>query len=131
MKVSWSSLMSNTIVVSERRRTWPDELKLQMLSEAEAPGESVCSVARRYEIDPAQMYQWRKKFRSRATEPVTLLPIEVTAEAAVSSPPASSPSVKVEDHRLEVACKSGHHLFAPVSIDPKRLASLVAALEMT
>ena len=29
--------MVDTIIVSERRRTWPDDLKLRMLSEAEAP----------------------------------------------------------------------------------------------
>ena len=123
--------MSGTIIVSERRRTWPDKLKLKMLAEAEAPGESVCSVARRYEIDPAQMYQWRKKFRGRAAEPVTLLPVEMTAAAVSSPPPTSAPPAKGEDHRLEVACKSGHHLFVSLSIDPKRLARLVAALEMT
>ena len=42
--------MGNTIIVSERRRTWPDDLKRRILREAEEPGESICSVARRYEV---------------------------------------------------------------------------------
>lgn len=53
-----------------------------MLSEVDVPGESICSVARRYEIDPAQMYQWRKKFRDREASPPVMLPVEIADTVA-------------------------------------------------
>jgi len=133
--------MSNTIIVSERRRTWPDDLKLQMLAEAREVGESICSVARRYEIDPAQMYQWRKKFREKnQTQPV-MLPVEVCdtpaepAREVMPTNPGSQPPVGSagellsEDNSIEIALKNGRHLFVPGDITLKRLTQLVAALE--
>ena len=106
--------MVDAIIVSERRRTWPDGLKLRMLSEAEAPGESICSVARRYEIDPAQMYQWRKKLRAKSEAPTVMLPMEVSEAAPPSSADlslASSPGPSPE-WRIEIALRNGRHLFA-------------------
>lgn len=127
--------MGDTIIVSERRRTWPDDLKLRMLSEAEAPSESICSVARRYEIDPAQMYQWRKKFRTKEETPLVMLPVEISDERP--SPPSGPLPVTAADlscdgrseGRIEIALKNGRHLFAPMDIDVKQLGRLVATLE--
>ena len=133
--------MSNTIIVSERRRAWPDDLKLQMLAEAQEAGESICSVARRYEIDPAQMYQWRKKFREKDQAQPAMLSVEVCDTPSKPSSlvmPAELPDVapvepqgdfRTEDNSIEIALGNGRHLFAPSCIEPKRLAQLVAALE--
>ncbi len=45
----------------ERRRRWSDEQRLQILTEAFAPGASPTDVARRHEISTGQLYTWRSK----------------------------------------------------------------------
>ncbi|WP_353200117.1 transposase [Sandarakinorhabdus sp.] len=43
----------------ERRRRWNDEQRLQILTEAFAPGACPTEVARRHEISTGQLYTWR------------------------------------------------------------------------
>ena len=45
----------------ERRRRWSDEQRLQILTEAFAPGACASDVARRHEISTGQLYTWRSK----------------------------------------------------------------------
>ena len=45
----------------ERRRRWSDEQRLQILTEAFAPGACPTDVARRHEISTGQLYTWRNK----------------------------------------------------------------------
>ena len=49
--------MSTEVLVTTARRSWPMELKRQILDEAERPGSSICSVAKAYNVDPAQLYR--------------------------------------------------------------------------
>lgn len=127
--------MSDLVIVSERRRSWPEELKRKLLEEAEQPGENICRVARRHDIEPTQLYQWRKKFRDEASA-TKFIPVEVIDDTGckseqsgtlkkVSVPPLNAGR---PDPRLEIACKSGHTLFVPCDIEPKRLSRLVSAL---
>lgn len=55
--------MSQITVFSgpERRRRWNDEQRLQILTEAFAPGACPTEVARRHEISTGQLYTWRSK----------------------------------------------------------------------
>lgn len=55
----------------ERRRRWTDELRLQILTEAFAPGASPTAVARRHEISTGQLYTWRNKLTLGAATPQT------------------------------------------------------------
>ncbi|QDE84059.1 hypothetical protein BHS07_22245 [Myxococcus xanthus] len=43
-----------------RRRRYSAEEKLRMLSEAESPGSSVSLVARKYGVNPSQLFRWRQ-----------------------------------------------------------------------
>jgi transposase len=45
----------------ERRRRWSDEQRLQILTEAFAPGACPTEVARPHEISTGQLYTWRNK----------------------------------------------------------------------
>lgn len=45
----------------ERRRRWSEEERLQILSEAFAPGACVAEVCRRHDISSALIYTWRRK----------------------------------------------------------------------
>ena len=50
----------------QRRRRWTPEEKRALLEEAEHPGSSVSAVARKYGINPNQMFHWRKLMREGA-----------------------------------------------------------------
>jgi transposase len=55
----------------ERRRRWSDEQRLQILTEAFAPGACPTDVARRHEVSTGQLYTWRKKLAVGAVAPVS------------------------------------------------------------
>jgi transposase len=44
----------------ERRRSWSDEKKLQILREVATSGLSVAEVARQHDVMPQQIYVWRR-----------------------------------------------------------------------
>ena len=74
----------------ERRRSWPDGLRAEILAEAFRPGAVVSEVARRYDVSTSRIYTWRKELM--ASDP---LPDFVEAFVTPSSPvseevPASS-----------------------------------------
>jgi transposase len=50
------------VVETGRRRRWSDDRKLQILEEASAIGATLRAVARRHQVAPSQIYEWRKKF---------------------------------------------------------------------
>lgn len=44
----------------QRRRHWSAEQKRALVEEAEAPGMSISTVARKYEVHPNQLFRWRR-----------------------------------------------------------------------
>ncbi len=44
----------------QRRRHWTAEQKRALVEEAEQPGMSISLVARKYEVNPNQLFRWRK-----------------------------------------------------------------------
>lgn len=54
--------MSSVEVITsvQRRRRWTAQQKKAMVEEAEQPGSSISSVARKYEIHPNQLFAWRR-----------------------------------------------------------------------
>ena len=44
----------------QRRRRWSAQQKKAMVEEAEQPGNSISSVARKYEVHPNQLSKWRR-----------------------------------------------------------------------
>ncbi len=50
----------------QRRRRWTPEEKRALLEEAEFPGSSVSAVARKYGVNPNQLFHWRKLMREGA-----------------------------------------------------------------
>jgi transposase len=70
-----------------RRRRWSEEERLQILSEAFAPGACVAEVCRRHDISSALIYTWRRKLldagaAQEASAPEAL-PAPVFAEALI------------------------------------------------
>jgi transposase len=89
----------------ERRRSWSDEEKLEIVSESLVEGVNVSALARRHGMSPQQLFGWRAKIRARmqaAAEPppstsspaLTFVPAVVvdTSAAANTSPTAPAAS---------------------------------------
>lgn len=67
----------------ERRRRWSNERRLQILSEAFAPGACAADVARRHEVSTGLLYTWRSKLAAQAAPPADDLLDTGFAEAIV------------------------------------------------
>jgi len=89
----------------ERRRRWSEEERLQILSEAFAPGACVAEVCRRHDISSALIYTWRRKLldagAAQEAEAPEVLPAPVFAEAlidgeAVSDSAAERPALIID-----------------------------------
>lgn len=138
--------MDGEIVVSSRvRRQWTREKKLRIVEESFRPDLSVLEVARRHDLDAAQIYQWRKAFGaqrrapSSRSEPVRAsIPepgkfVAVSVVPQVSEPPAVTPAAPgpapAAPGRIEIELVGGRRMSVPLDIDAARLGSLVEALE--
>ena len=78
-----------------RRRTWPADEKAAIVAESYAPGRTVCGVARRHGLTPAQLFAWRRlarRSRSSAKQPPALfVPAVVEPSPGPPPPPALPP----------------------------------------
>jgi transposase len=77
---------TESFTVVSTRRIWSQSEKLLIVSEAVAPGASICAVARRHNLSSSLLYRWIKHFK--ADEPVqkpAFVPIAL-------APPATAPA---------------------------------------
>ncbi len=76
-----------------RRRNWPADEKAAIVAESYAPGRTVCGVARRHGLTPAQLFTWRRLARrSRWPKaPALFVPAVVEPSPGPPLPPASQP----------------------------------------
>ena len=78
----------------ERRRKWPDEVKIAIVAEALVKGVVVSEVARRHDIAPSQLFGWMRRFRPEAVtasvDPPTFAPVALDL-APVMHPVATLP----------------------------------------
>lgn len=128
---------------SSGRRTHGE--RQAIVTEAFADGASVSDVAERRGVSTASIYLWRRQlrdattgdtrktldrkpplsFRQPSVDPaVTLVPVRITS--AADAPALSAP---IRPEQIEIALANGRILKACESIDPVKLARLVAALE--
>src|SRR5205814_10296024 len=78
--------MDTTATGRRRNRTWPEALKREIVAASLAPGSSVSVVARRYDVNANQVFNWRKRYRDEvggAGGP-RLVPMRVTPERGPS-----------------------------------------------
>lgn len=126
---------SETSGETVRRRT--DAERQAIVVEAFADGAVVSEVAARHKVSTASIYLWRRQVRDGSTDtarkspgrphppsPVTLVPVRI---AAAAEAPTSNPPTRAE--RIEIALANGRILRVCESIDPVKLARVVAALE--
>jgi len=80
------------------KRNWPPELKAQVVAETLIEGETVNAVAKRYELIPSTVSDWRRMARQgKLVLPnlggMTFVPVEAEAAAPLAQPlPVASTS---------------------------------------
>src|SRR5215204_5199132 len=78
-----------------RRRNWPADEKAAIVAESYAPGRTVCGVARRHGLTPAQLFAWRRLARRSQVPvpgpPALFVPAVVEPSPSPPSPPAAQP----------------------------------------
>lgn len=80
-----------------RRRRWSDDDKARIIAETAQPGAVVTEVARRWQVSPQQVFDWRRQARkalATATAPAEPAFVPIVAETpAPSSPePVAAPT---------------------------------------
>ena len=84
--------MGTSLRERRRHRSWPEELKREIVAASLEPGSSVSVVARRYDVNANQVFAWRKRYREEvgAAAPLQLVPVTVTPDRAREPAPAST-----------------------------------------
>jgi transposase len=137
-------MTAEIISTVERRRHWPDEEKLRIMSEALAPGATVAAVADRNGVCRSLLYLWLRLARSSRLPGISLadppatsfvpVRIESVARPAQAKGPPTTQVARHSDARrraslVEVTLGNGRTIKVDESIDPAALARLVAALD--
>jgi len=131
----------------ERRRRWPTEEKLRIMSEALERGAVVAAVAARNGVCRSQLYTWLRLARadrlpgiSPSARPATpFVPVRIgslattaSANGAPSLPPLDARAAPPSRRRMsvvEIVLGNGRSLRVEESIDPAVLSRLVEALD--
>ena len=88
-----------------RRRSWSDDEKTRIVAETAEPGAKVTDVARRWQVSPQQVFDWRRQARKAlagAAVPAGPGFVPVVAEPSPGSPEAATtgarqaPSIEVK-----------------------------------
>jgi transposase len=100
--VSTEPVMGITGTGRRRNRSWPEALKREIVAASFAPGASVSTVARHYDVNANQVFSWRKRYRDEPRAPAVrsapqLIPVVVTAEQdAVTQPSSVAETIEID-----------------------------------
>ena len=94
---------------SDGKRKWPSELKAQVVAETLVEGETVKAVAKRYELIPSTVSDWRRMARQGKLvlpnlDGMSFVPVEIEAAAPIaqSLPAVSASTIDVIRHDISV-----------------------------
>lgn len=113
-----------------KRRSWSDAEKIEICRQTSVPGVSVSQVARRYDVNANQVFNWLKdpRFKPDApsveAEPTVFLPVEVVPDAE----PEPAHTVGREA-TIEVLLSNGRRLRLSGAFDPELAAQLIRRLD--
>jgi len=107
----------------ERRRHWTDEQRLQIVTEAFAPGACVSAVARRHEVSTGQLYTWRSRLMASAPPSAADSAVAprfaqaVVIDDRVAAPPVSDAAIVVDlpnDRRVTIHSRASPAIVSAV-----------------
>jgi len=110
-----------------KRRKWSDDEKRMICAQTVVPGVSVAQVARRYDLNANQIFNWLKdpKFapgEQAEEDEAKFLPVEVIAE------PSRAAAAPETAGLIELELANGHRLRISGGYDPDAIARLVRHL---
>lgn len=99
--MSTKLVMGTTATGRRRNRSWPEALKREIVAASFAPGSSVSIIARHYDVNANQVFNWRKLYCEDPRAPAVpsapqLIPVMVTTEQDAVATPPSSVAVTIE-----------------------------------
>ena len=110
-----------------KRRNWSDDEKRMICAQTRVRGVSVSQVARRYDVNANQVFNWLKEPRFADAEPAgsepAFLPVEISEAREISFASDST-----EPGTLEIDLCSGHRLRITGPYDADSLARLIRVL---
>jgi transposase len=122
---------------AERRRDWPDERKIAIVAESLEPGVNASALARSHDINPQQLFGWRRRFRQEAEaliassrrdpEPISFAPVQV--DALAPGLPSSLPAAGPYDGSIEITIGTATVRIRGAA-DTKTLALVLKALKV-
>jgi transposase len=121
--------MGITATGRRRNRAWPEALKREIVAASFAPGASVSTVARQYDVNANQVFSWRKRYRDEPRAPAVpaapqLMPVVVTAEQDAV---AMQPSTVAETIEIDLAGK--YRVRVRSGVDAQALRRVLDVLE--
>jgi transposase len=145
-------MAAEIISTVERRRQWPTEDKLRIMSEALAPGATIAATADRHGVCRSRLYTWLRLARQgklpgiamRPPEVASFVSVQIGADAPSSPPqvssdpaaipatPPRSPASPMRGRRaamVEVVLTNGRIVKIDETIDPDALARLLAVID--
>lgn len=115
------------IVGVERRRFWPDEMKLSILREVGVGGATVTDVARRHDVTRQHIYQWRRQMKDKGLWPepegITFLALDASEQSAASVPKPDNGSP------AEIGFANGRTLRCPPGMAEAEIIQLIRLVE--
>ena len=123
----------------DRRREWSRRDKLAIVVESFAPGANASEVARRHEINPQQLFGWRKAMRTealsliegaRVPEPPAFAPLVIDAVTTTCTPAPAAPAPDAaSDSSIEISVGSATVRIRGAA-DTRTLAIVLKALKV-
>jgi transposase len=116
------------VLGAARRRRWPDEVKLAILSEVNTNGWTLTDVACRHDVTRQHLYQWRRELRAKGLLDSEgrghFVPVEV-----FGSPEPVPSACHSGTAQISVHLRSGRKLRCRETVPDDVLARLVRVLE--
>jgi transposase len=97
--------MGTSLREPRRHRSWPAELKREIVAASLEPGSSVSMVARRYDVNANQVFAWRKRYREEVSAPAALQLMAVTVTPDRAHEPAPVPASELIEIALAGGCR--------------------------
>jgi transposase len=123
----------------EPRRKWTAEQKAALLAEVEAAGGKVTMVARRHQISPSLLYNWRAARKAAAVMPLpAFIPLgvlggssyrETAMRPSVPQPPRPMRANDSSAGGIEIVLPNGARVSVDAFVNEKALSRVLRAMK--